>query len=151
MNRPINRIAPRLDAGDFQTFQIAAPVASHWRNASCGEVACPQAERGWRMQLDLSTELGRKQAYYIKYDSGRSFTHRKVDDSGMVELTFPSGQECFQQHRVRLDREEKYIVRGGDFRGNPRGVPARVHTKPEHWVEEFQENSDAMNSLKERG
>jgi len=150
MPGPVNRITPRLGAQDFQTYQIAAPVSSHWRPASCEEYGCSMGEFGWKMQLDLSTELGQKQARYIKHESGRRYTHA-VLPSGLVELTFPSGQDCFTEHRVRMDREEKYIVRGGDFRGNPLRVKPRVHTKPEFWIEDFQENQDAINRVIGKG
>lgn len=147
----MGRVPPALGAEHMQTFQILAPASTHWRRASCEEVSCAQAERGWTMDIDLSTELGQKQAYYIKHHSGRKFTHEKLNDTGMVRLTFPSGQTCFREHKVRLDRQEKYLVRGGDFRGNPRGIPTRVHERPEDWIEDFQESSDRINRLIERG
>lgn len=152
MSRQPNRPwTPGLRPEEYRTYQITAPLSTHWRVASCEEVRCAQAEFGWRMRVDLSTELGRRQAHYIKYDSGRNFTHEKEGDAGMVVLTFPSGQECFQSHKVRLDREERYIVKGGDHRGNPRGVKPRIHTKPEHWVEDFAENQDAIAEIQRKG
>jgi hypothetical protein len=147
-NRPWN---PALDAAQYKTYRIAAPLSTHWRRATCEEVACPQGELGWKMRIDLSTELGQKQAHYIKHQSGRNFTWEKEGDAGMVVLTFPSGQDCFQEHKVRLDREERYIVRGGDHRGNPTGAAPRVHTKPEHWVEDFQENQAAIAEVQRKG
>lgn len=145
-----SRITPRLDAGHMQTYQILAPLETHWRPATCEEVACPQAERGWKMRIDLSTGLGQRQAHYIKHLSGRKYTSEKVGDQ-LFELTFSSGQPCFQQHKARLDREERYIVRGGDHRGNPSGRPTRTHSRPEHWVEDMQENSDRINRINQRG
>ena len=82
--------------------------------------------------------------------TGTGFNEIPAGD-GLVTLIFPGGQECFQAHQVRTGRPEKYLVKGGDFRGNPRGQQARVHTKPEFWVEEFQENSARLNQLAERG
>ena len=150
MIRKPNRIAPAVGAEHMQTFAIQAPTETHWRRATCEEVACDQAARGWRMVLDLQTEMGMRQARYIKHHSGRRYEIAEQRD-GLVTLVFAGGQECFQEHRVRIDRPEKYLVKGGDFRGNPRGQKTRVHTKPEFWIEEFQENSDQLNQLKERG
>lgn len=150
MSRPVNRVTPKLGAEHMQTFAIEAPAATHWRRATCEEVGCRAAENGWRMQLDLTTDLGLAQARYIKHSSGRRYEVAEQRD-GLVTLIFPGGQECFQAHQVRTGRPEKYLVKGGDFRGNPRGQQARVHTKPEFWVEEFQENSARLNQLAERG
>lgn len=148
--RPINRATPRLAPEHMQTFAIDAPAQTHFRPATCAEVSCDKAERGWLMKLDLATDLGQRQARYIKHDSGRRYEIVDQRD-GLVTLKFPGGQECFEQHRVRTGRPERYLVKGGDFRGNPRGQQARVHTKPEFWIEEFQENTDRLNRLAERG
>lgn len=150
MSRPTNRITPKLNAAEMKTFQVAAPLSSHWRDATCEEVQCDKGEHGWKMLLDLNTELGQRQAYYIKHHSGRRFTHT-VLPSGLTELIFPSGQECFEQHKTRLEREERYIVRGGDHRGNPLGTAPRIHTRPEHWIEDFQENAEAVNRTIQKG
>ena len=148
--RPINRVTPGLPAHMMQTYAINAPKATHWRPATCAEVDCQKAERGWKMILDLTTDLGQRQARYIKHTSGRRYEVTSQRD-GLVTLIFPGGQECFEEHQVRTDRPEEYLVRGGDFRGNPRGQQTRVHTKPEHWVEDFQETTDRLNQLAERG
>lgn len=148
--RNLNRIAPGLPASMMQTFAISAPKETHWREATCAEVQCQAAERGWKMIIDLTTELGAQQGRYIKHHSGRRYEVADQRD-GLVTLIFPGGQECFATHKVRTDRPEKYLVKGGDFRGNPRGQQTRVHTKPELWVEEFQETTDRLNRLAERG
>jgi hypothetical protein len=146
----VNRITPGLPADLMQTYEIKAPKSTHWRTATCAEVDCEAAERGWKMVLDLTTDLGQRQARYIKHHSGRRFEIADQRD-GLVTLIFRGGQECFQEHRVRTDRPEIYQVRPGDFRGNPSGRPVRVHTKPEHWIEDFQENTARLTQLAERG
>lgn len=148
--RKTNRITPGLPADLMQTYQISAPKNTHWRTATCAEVDCQHAERGWKMILDLTTDLGQRQARYIKHESGRQYDIVEQRD-GLVTLIFRGGQECFQEHKVRTDAPEKFLVRGGDFRGNPRGQKTRVHTKPEHWVEDFQENTARLTQLAERG
>ncbi len=143
-------IPNRNPAQAMQTFQILAPKSTHTRVVSCEEAECQAYRNGWRMTLDLGTELGRKQAWYIKHQSGRSF--RKTDVQGsMVTLEFAGGQPCFTRHRVRNDLPEVFRVKGGDSRGNPLGIPTRVHKKPEFWVEEFAENQDRLKTQIERG
>jgi len=150
MNREPNRLDPALPARAMQTFQISAPVSTHTRKATCEEVECAQFLRGWRMKIDLGTELGQKQAYYIKHHSGRAYKVIGQHD-GLVELEFSGNQPCFAEHRVRIDRPEIYRVKGGDFRGNPLRTPVRTHKKPEYWVEEFAENQDRLKTRIERG
>jgi hypothetical protein len=149
-NRPINRIPPKVGAQHYQTFQVSAPVSTHTRAATCEEVECQQYLRGWMTKIDLGTDLGQKQAYYIKHQSGRSYKVTSQRD-GLAELEFSPNQPCFQEHRVPLDRPEIYRVKGGDFRGNPLRTVTRVHKKPEFWVEEFAENQDRIKTVIEKG
>jgi hypothetical protein len=144
------RITPNLDSQDYKTFQISAPKETHQRPASCAEVDCDMAEHGWQMKIDLGTELGQKQAYYIKHHSGRRYVVVEQRD-GLVTLNFPGGQECFREHSVSVERDPNFLVKGGDWRGNPLNTPTRVHTRPEHWVEEFAENQDRLKTAIERG
>ena len=100
--------------------------------------------RGWVTSVDVSTKLGRDQANYIRYQSGRHFT--ESGRPGVAEFHFPSGQRCFasNSHRVPLEREPLYVVRSGDWRG---GRVQRRHTRAEDWIDDFQGNQQA---LKER-
>lgn len=149
--RPVNRIDNKMPARAMQTFQIAAPTKTHFRPASCEEVECPNYLRGWRMRIDLNTELGQKQAYYIKHHAGRSYKVTGQAD-GVVDLEFAPNQPCFDQHKVRRnDIPELYRVKGGDHRGNPLRTLTRTHKSPETWVEEFQENQDRLKRAKEKG
>jgi hypothetical protein len=144
------RITPKGEPQNYRTFQVTAPIATHTRIASCEEVECPQYARGWKMTIDLNTDLGQKQAHYIKNLAGRSYKKTSAV-GGLVELEFAANQPCFGEHRVRLDRPEIYRVKGGDFRGNPLRTPTRVHKKAEFWVEEFQINQDRLKTAEERG
>lgn len=150
MERPVNRIKPRLGAENFQTFQVTSPISTHTRPATCEEVGCVHYLRGWRMKIDLGTDLGRKQGYYVKHHSGRSYKIIGQAD-GLVELEFAANQPCFKEHRTRTDRPEIYRVKGGDHRGNPLGTVTRVHKKPEYWVEEFAEHQDRLKTQLDKG
>lgn len=151
--RPVNRITPNLPASAYRTFQIVSPISTHWRPADCAEFECEQHLRGWKSAIDESTELGQKQAWYIRKQSGRKFTESRDEQPGLTVFTFEAGQTCFSsgQHKVPLGRPEHYLVKGGDWRGNPTGAETRKHTKPEHWVEDMQEGFDKLRSAQERG
>jgi hypothetical protein len=147
-----NTIMPALPARAFKTFQIVSPTSTHFRPATCAEVECDATVNGWVTTVDETTELGQKQAHYIRKLSGRLFKENRTP-TGLTEFTFPAGQPCFRKddHKVRIGRQELFITRDGDWRGNPLGTRPRQHTRPEHWVEEFQENQQALVDRMERG
>lgn len=147
MGRPLNRIPVVGGAQDYQTFQIKAPLSTHWRSATCQEAECPNMAKGWRTVLDPSNEAA---LYYIRKQSGRNFKEYR-NESGQVVFEFTPGQKCFGEHKVRLDREEFFIVKGGDHRGNPRRTSPRKHGKPADWVDEFANHQDKLKTLHERG
>lgn len=148
--RPVGRAPAKNKPEDMQTFQVMAPTATHTRKASCEEVECGSYLRGWRMSIDLGSELGQKQAYYIKHHSGRSY---KVTGQreGVVELEFAANQPCFSEHRVPNGLQAIFRVKGGDHRGNPRRTLTRTHKRPEFWVEEFAENQQLLKEQFDRG
>jgi hypothetical protein len=142
------RLEPAAPAAAMQTFTVSAPLSTHFRPGTCGEAGCQAHEHGWRTVVDETTDLGQRQAHYIRTKSGRHFTEER-DPSGTA-FTFPAGEQCFATHQVSLERPELYVVRGGDWRGNPTGE-VRRHTAPEFWVEEFAENLDNVKATKEKG
>lgn len=139
----------RLDTSQYQTYQVTAPQSTHWRQATCEEVRCVHGEKGWKTVIDESSSLGQMQAHYIRKESGRKFTEERQAD-GLTAFTFASGQPCFKRHKTKIDRQENFLVRGGDARGNPLGH-VRRHTRPELWVEDFSEHQDRLRSAIERG
>lgn len=138
-----------LPSRAYQTFQVRAPKGG-LTAVSCEDVECAAYANGWKMVLDLNTELGQRQAYYIKHLSGRSY-RIESQVNGMVTLIFAPNQDCFAQHKVRNDLPEVFSVKGGDRRGNPLRIPTRVHKKPEFWLEEFAENQDRIATAREKG
>jgi len=134
----------------MRTYQILRPTATHWRAATCAEVDCPNYLNGWRTVVGEASDLGRRQAEYIRERSGRRFAEtREVPDA--VTFTFEAGQPCFAGHRLPVGRPELYVVRDGDWRGNPSGTRPRVHTRAEDWVEDMSETLDAVRARVERG
>lgn len=143
-------VQPFMPAQNYKTYFIAAPLKTHWRQASCEEANCEQFKGGWFIPLDERTQMGQKHAYTIRRLAGRQFTEYK-DSAGVTIFTFPPGQQCFEKHMVRVDRPEIMGIKGGDFRGNPRGTQTRIHSKPEHWVEDFALHQDELSTEIERG
>lgn len=142
MHEPF-RIDPALPAHAVKTYAITSPIDTHFRAATCLEVGCATQAAGWQTFIDESGALGRRQAAYIRAQSGRHFTEHR-NEHGVTVFTFAPGETCFTAHQVKVDRPEFFIVRGGDHRGNPRG-DVKVHDRPEHWVEDFTEHQDALN------
>ncbi len=141
--RPLHRIEPVGPASAYKTYAIASPISTHYRDGTCDEAGCLAHRHGWQTNVDESTDLGQKQAHYIRKQSGRRYTDRKTE-LGLTAFTFEAGQRCFTTHKVPLDRPEFYAVRGGDWRGNPRGTGTRLHTGPDPWVNDFGTHQDRL-------
>lgn len=135
------RIDPKLPAEHMKTYAISAPISTHHRKATCREVDCEAWRYGWKTLLDVTTDIGVRQAKYITGTSGRA--HTVLNKGTTLEFTFPPGQQCFAAHTVPLEREPLYVVRGGDFRGNPRGTAPRQLLAP-HWVDDFANHQDTI-------
>lgn len=136
------RIAPAMPVSAYKTFQVAAPV-TQWRTVSCEDFGCSHFRSGWK-----TTAQNAEQADYIRRHSGRTFEEREPN-----VFYFAPGQPCFDaaNHRLPLERNEIYIARAGDWRGNPEPHKVRRHTQAVHWVEEFAEHQDWLTTLRERG
>jgi len=136
------RVQPVLPVTAYKTYTIASPLLTHFREGTCEEAGCLAHQHGWTTSIDESTELGRRQAHYIRKVSGRSFTEQRIE--GLTAFSFPAGQRCFATHKVSLERPEIYLVRGGDWRANPTGE-RRIHTRAELWVEDFADHQDRID------
>ena len=136
---------PSLPAHRRKTYAITAPPATHTRPAkSCAEVDCDAHLFGWDTILpadDPRCDLVRL--------SGRAFTEHREGD-GLVTFRHPPGQNCYRlaEHRVPLDRPALYVVRDGDWRGNPTGRQ-RVHVNGDEWVEDFAEHQAKLHQAQQ--
>lgn len=144
MNEPF-RVTPGLPAGHMKTYGIHSPQATHFRAATCAEVDCPQHLNGWSTAIDEATELGQEQAYYIRNGSGRRYTEDRNKMPGVTVFTFEAGQTCFgsARHQAPLGRPPLFVVRGGDWRGNPTGE-RRQHANAADWVDDFATHQDKL-------
>ena len=156
----LNRIQPALSVQAMQTYAVHAPAATHFRRATCAEVECERWREGWLSLFDEATDLGRRQAAYVRYQSGRHFQEMASEDAALAlkraeipgklrAFIFPSGQECFEAHKVRVDRPEIFSVRGGDWRGATSA--RRIFQRPGDFIESSQETFDRLRTAIERG
>jgi hypothetical protein len=136
------RIDPKLPAAAFQTYQIVSPLSTHYRAGTCEEAGCLAHRHGWQTAVDEGTELGQRQAHHIRKVAGRRFTERRTE-IGLTAFVFEAGQRCFAEHQVSLERPELYLVRGGDWRGNPRRE-VRQHSTPDSWVNDFATHQEQL-------
>lgn len=145
------RIDPRMAPGAYKTYQVLAPLASHFVAATCEESGCGAFLYGWVTEVDESVGLGQRQAHYVRREAGRRFAEERLP-SGLTRFTFEAGQECFQRggHRRSVGRPNIFVVRDGDRRQNPTGR-RRVHASAEDWAEDFGEHQQGLAEAAQQG
>ncbi len=142
----LQHIPAELPVQAMRTFSIRAPLTTHFRKATCEEANCQHYLEGWRSIVPADSP----QADYIRRGSGRRFTEGR-NSPGLAEFTFEPGQDCFASdtHRVAIDRPEIFVMRDGDWRGNPTGRSMRLPAQS--WVDAFGENLETVRDQHERG
>lgn len=160
--RPLIRATPALPPNSYKTYQIAAPLPTHYRFASCEEVDCAAYRLGWRTVVDEDKAR-------LARHSGRKYTETR-DPAGLVVFDFPAGQRCFRQppprllgrdvnaepamagrvHVKPLERPELFLVGAGDHRMyHPRA--AMRHSGPDAWLDDFATHQELIAAQVERG
>lgn len=144
------RVQPALPVGAMKTYQAVMPLATHWRPASCEEAGCLHYLAGWTTQVDERTELGRRQAHYIRGDRTRGHREERTPE-GLTAFHFTPGQRCFRagEHRLPNGRTERFFERDGDWRGNPTG--RLIEHSPSGWLDSFGEHQERLLEAQERG
>jgi len=139
----MGRIEPAIGPEFYKTYTVNAPITTHWRKATCEEYECDDFLYGFVLTVDIGTELGQKQAYYVRHDKTRRCSEQKIDER-IIKFVYGPGNNCFEPvrstHRVPIGRPPFYLVSGGDWRGNPRGIETLVHRRPDDWVDDFATN-----------
>lgn len=144
------RILPLMGPDRYKTYGFARPLKTHWQQASCEDIDCQFFLEGWVTVVDESSDLGQKQAYYIRHDRSRRYSESR-NEAGLICFTFPPGQRCFGSGSHRQPREilPRFYVKNGDWR--IKEPPSRFHSTPEQWVEDLSEHQDRLATLIERG
>lgn len=149
-----NRIIPRFGPEFYKTYTVSAPFRSHWRKATCEEYECDEFMHGFVLTIDTTTELGQRQLFFVTHDKTRSSSLQRVGES-IIKVFYGPGTPCFEPkrstHRVPIGRPPFYLVSGGDWRGNPRGIETLVHRRPDDWVDSFANNQINILEAKKRG
>jgi hypothetical protein len=145
----VTRPAPLMPAQAYKTYGMSMPVQSHWRPATCEEIMCFNYLNGWKTVV----AEGSPHADIARSLRGSYSFTETAQPGGMVEFVFAPGQKCFKwnDHRVQLERPARYYVADGDFRGNPRRTPVRVHQRAEDWVSDFGEHQMKLAEAVQRG
>lgn len=131
--RPLSRPEPVGPPQAYKTYEVRAPLSTHWRTITCEQAGCLAQLNGFQVRTDESTDLGARQAAYIRHHARRP--HREARENSLTVFTFPPGTDCFTQHQTRRSRPPLYVVRSGDWRqylSRP-----QVHSSPEAWVDDF--------------
>jgi hypothetical protein len=118
-------------------YQILNPVSTHFRPATCEEVDCAGYLHGWQSTIDESTDLGQRQADYIRRRSGRSYTEDR-SPAGLTVFTFSPGQSCFRsgEHKTNLGLEPAFVVDAGDRRYR--------HSSGDSWADDLRTHTEAI-------
>jgi hypothetical protein len=145
------RIEPQGPAAAYQTFAIRRPRAPDaWVPATCEDIDCEAWRLGWITRVPVANQA----MVSAVLGSGRPYTETTAVDQAEREFLFPPGTPCFKAstHRQlrRPDIPDLFVVRAGDWRGNPTGE-RRVHTRPEDWAEHFQEATVSAAQQIEKG
>lgn len=167
VNGVANHILPAHPVQAFKSYVLASPVDTHFRPATCQEVECAGYTKGWVSAFDGTDPEDVPKINWVRDFCDRQFTeHRGVrvpkldggtavalDDAGpLTVFVFPPGQMCFEaaDHRMTLEREPLYVVRDGDWRGNPTGR-VREHANGDDFVDDFGEHQDKLADQAARG
>lgn len=144
-------VNPAVGPQHYRTFKISAPIKSHWRKATCEEYECDGYVHGFVTTVDVSTDLGQRQYHYLTHDRSRRYSLQHVGES-LYKFVYGPGFRCFSMadHRVPIGRPPMLLVAEGDWRGNPRQIPTRVHSRVEDWVDHYQTQADRVRTLRQR-
>jgi hypothetical protein len=142
------RVKPGLPVTAMKSYTVAMPLATHFRPATCAEYECPDYLHGWVTVVPADSPA----AEYIRHDRSRRWTEAR-QPGGLAEFAFEAGQQGFagprHEHLVPNGRPERFIERGGDHRGNPRG-DVREHSA-DTWTDSFANHQDRLSTAHERG
>lgn len=150
--RQPTRFTPRGPAQAFQTYGVRTVPNRKGRRATCAEIGCAPHLHGWRTVLDPADPQTGARVHFIRTDRTRRHVEGR-DEAGRFVFEFEAGQTCFSatddQHWTEHDA--LYLIRGGDWRGDPTGRPARTYDRPDQWVDDFASHQDRLATRRARG
>lgn len=156
-----------------QNFKIAM-VREGATKMTCQDAHCAHYENGWATMIDESSELGQRQAFWIRNAAARKYKEFPSEEApehmgesganipaGMTVFLFYPGQKCFQEH---LDREVLFVAQKGRRGMATVGVgpikarvpqfyaeSSRVHVNPRDFNEHMNEEAEKAAAALGRG
>lgn len=139
---------PQGAPGQYSSFLVRQPRATHTRPATCEEYQCPARLRGWESVLNEGDAKQAEAARWIRKASHREFVETRRED-GMTVFTFTPGQDCFAsgRHRVLNDRPAALLIARGDYRDMDRPQVAGVS----EWTGRLGESIQQIADIRQRG
>lgn len=131
-----------LSADRYQSYEISRPLSTHWRKATCEQIECPGWTQGYEVVVDERTDLGQRQAAYLRDQlpirSGRPVAKQYQDDMLMTHFVFAPGTECMRagEHRTSNDRPPNFLKLIGDRQHGVSGVLVR-HSGADSFVDDM--------------
>jgi hypothetical protein len=148
MGARLFRIEPAMPSHAYKTFAMESPLHTHMRQATCEEYGCDHYHQGWRVHVEALTP----DLLHAAKASGRRYREEQVAE-GQTYLIFEAGQPCFRAatHRLPIGRPPLFLVKGGDWRGNPRGTQTRRYDRPDQWVDDFATHQQTLADQIQKG
>lgn len=151
------RLTPAMPTQNYQTFAVRSPINTHYRRATCAEIACADYLNGWYLKIDGTPP----ELLHVATHSGRSYRIGEVmleptEDRPTTEifkaLIFEAGQPCFREetHVTSLERPEFFYIGRGDFRSFSTRRALQVG-QPDEFVDRFATHLDKLKTKLERG
>lgn len=143
------RVDPQMPTTQYKTYQVITPRDT--RRVSCAEFECEQHSRGWVTTVPRGSDLERM----VRLSGRKWLGNPEPTEDGNIRFTFPPGTHCFAEstHVKQVNVYEKpeiYVVRDGDWRGNPTGR-AFKHRSGQDWVDDFGEHQERLADRLQRG
>lgn len=132
-----------IPGSQHRTYQIVAPISTHFRPATCEEVDCAAWRNGWKTIVASNSDA----ALYIRSGtSGRRYVEstRYVDQAaGLAAFVFEPGQKCFaaDKHVVPLERDPLFRVR--EF------GQTTTHVRADDWADDMSTHLDKVRRNRE--
>jgi hypothetical protein len=141
---------PKMPGRFYKTYQIAAPIDTHTRRATCAEIDCTAYLEGWTYP---KSKLVAEDLYDLVTHAGKRYREVKLDDSSETYLVFEPGQMCFQAatHRLSLERPELFFAGRGHFRSGYSARSANRFDNGEDWADSFATHQEIINRIVEEG
>ena len=117
-------------------------TAEHLRAADCIETDCPHYNLGWTTTVDEKTDLGLRQARYIRKEANRKFKEHR-NEVGLTVFLFEQGQKCFRQHKIQTGEAPIKLVTRPDG--------SRTRQEADRWFYEANEEVYQHEERKKRG